>query len=179
MAKAINYYDEMPIFFGENNEEPNYEKLIEDGVIEDGYYPTTIKEFKKLGYGFSSETIECHENDRTIYYTFDEKEKMILIETGKFTIKECFIIIDMINKQLNYSKAGDFVCFGNDDDENHRLFHEESTVFGMWWEDFYELYLSRMESDDKISRIYIFKEDYDTDDKRYFVKDRVIHIVLE
>lgn len=178
IADAINYYDKQFTFFKGDGEELDYDELFEKGMTEDDF-PWTIKEFKKLGYGFSKEEFECHENDRTIWFTFDNNDNMISIESQNFTIKECFTVVNMVRKHLECNRGKElFVAFGNFSDDNHSLYHGESTAFDMWIEDFHKLYVSRLEGENKLSKIVLLIEDYQTDDERYYTKDRVIHIVL-
>lgn len=178
LVECINYYDEMPIFIKRNGDVLTDEDLINLGLTEDDY-PFDIKEFKKLGLGFSGVTYDCQEGDRIITYNFDKNNNMVVIESDSFTIKECFIIIDMIRKQLQAVGSGDFISFGNDEEDTHILYHEESTAYGVWWEDFYNLFMSRTHGENKMKKIFIFTEDYQTDEEGWYTKDRVIHIVLE
>lgn len=179
IAKAINYYDEQFTFYKEDGNELNYDELFERGMSEDDF-PWTIEDFKKLGYGFSKEVFECNDNDeRIVHYTFDDTDDSITIESNNFSIKECFIIIDIIKKHLKTNIGRElFVSFGNNKDKTHTLYHGESTAYGMWWEDFHNLFVKRMKDKNKLSEIQIFISDYQTDDERYYTKDRVINIVL-
>lgn len=179
IAKAINYYDEQFTFYKADGKELDYDELFERGMSEDDF-PWTIEQFKNLGYGFSREEFECNDNnDRMVYYTFDDKDDSITIESDDFSIKECFIIVDIIKKHLQTNIGKElFVSFGNAEDDTHTLFHGESTAYGMWWEDFYKLYTSRLNGKNKLSKVYICIEDYQTDEEGWHTKDRVIHIVL-
>ena len=179
IAKAINYYDEQFTFFKTDGKELDCEELFERGMNEDDF-PWSIEQFKKLGYGFSKEEFECNDNnDRMVYYTFDDEDDSITISSDNFSIKECFIILDIIKKHLQTNIGRElFVSFGNAEDDTHTLFHGESTAYGMWWEDFYKLYISRLNGENKLSKVYICIEDYQTDEEGWSTKDRVVHIVL-
>lgn len=179
LIDSINYYDTFPTFRKGNGEVLTFEELPDLGLPEDEY-PFDVKEFKKLKLGFSGVEYECHENDRMITYDFDKKNHMVVIETEEFTIKECFIIIDMIRRQLEATGAGDFIAFGNFDDEVLTQYHEEGTAFGMWWKEFYELFMERVNSNNqKLHKVYILTDDYQTEEEGWSTKDRVICIVLE
>lgn len=180
MAIAINYYDfEMSFYKGDGNELDLVEDIFAKGLCEDDY-PFTIEDFEKMGYGFSKAVYKCNDGDNSndVTYVLDDTNDCITIQSDNFTMKECFIIIDMINRQLVSEKRGLFVSFGNDLDDTHVLFPEESTAFGRWWNDFIKLYQSRLKKNNKLSKILIFKADYETDDNRIYTKDRVIHIIL-
>lgn len=182
MATAVRYYDTLPTFFkGDGNVLDFEEDILAKGLSEDDY-PLYIEDFKKMGYGFSKEIIECTELGRHIYYTLDDIEDEIIIETENFTMKECFTIIDMVNRQLASEEAGSFVSFGNNSDDMHALYYEESTYFGEWWNDFIKLFQDRLKRKNqltnKLKRVVILRDDYQTEDKDYRTKDRVIHIVL-
>lgn len=182
MALAVNYYDVQSTFYkGDGNELDFDEDILAKGLSEDDF-PFTIDDFKKMGHGFDKAVLECDDDNRNVFYTFDNTNDEIVIETEEFTMKECFIIIDMINRQLFSEKAGSFVSFGDASEDTHVLFHEESTIFGMWWNDFIKLFQDRLKRKNqlvnKLTRVVILREDYQTDDERYYTKDRVIHIVL-
>ena len=178
MALAATYYDVQPSFFKGDGKELDFdEDIFAKGLSEDDY-PFTIGEFEKMGYGFSKAVYECEEEQRKVIYEFNNNNDFISIESDDLTMKECFIIIDMINRQLLSEKAGLFVCFGNDEDDTHALYLEESSVFGMWWNNFIKMYQKRLKKRDRLSKVLIFREDYETDDERFYTKDRVVHIVL-
>lgn len=182
IAKAINYYDYQYAFYKGDGSINDFDEYFERGIDEDDF-PKTVADFKKLGYGFSKEIFECNDNDkRIVNITFDNEEDLVIIESDKFTIKECFIVVDMVIKHLRAPenlKRELFVAFGNDKDETHVLYHGESTAFGMWWESFHDLFVKRMKGKNKMKRIYLSIEDYQTSDAKYYTKDRVIHITLE
>ena len=182
LSTAVNYYDVQSTFYkGDGNELDFEEDILAKGLSEDDF-PFTIDDFKKMGLGFDKTVLECSDGENDVHYTFDNTNDEITIETDEFTMKECFIIIDMINKQLMSEKAGSFVSFGDASEDTHVLFHEESTIFGMWLNDFIKLFQNRLKKKNKLTnkltKVIIFREDYKTDDKRYHTKDRVIHIVL-
>lgn len=179
LVDCINYYDEMPIYLKGDGKPLEDEDLYNLGLTEDDY-PFDIKEFKKLKLGFSDVIYECHEDGRTVYYDFDNENKMIVIESEEFTIKECFIVLDIVRKHLELNSGRElFVSFGNEEDETHTLYHGESTAFGMWWKDFHDLFVSRLNDENKLKKIYIETHDYQTDDARFYTKDRVINVSLE
>lgn len=177
MADAINYLEVQKTFYKGNGNELTFDDLLKLGKNEEDY-PFTIREFKKLGYALSRVDFQCYDNNNDITYILDNKDKTIVIDCNNFTLKECFIIINMIMKHLDNIGPGQFISFGNANDKTHSLFHEEATAYGMWWEDFHNIYVNRLKSKNKLSQIQIFTEDYQTDDKRYYTKDRVIKIVL-
>lgn len=179
IAKAINYYDEQFTFYKSDGKELDYDELFERGMSEDDF-PWSIEDFKKLGYGFSKEVFECNDNNgRMVYYTLDDINDTITIKSDKFTIKECFIVVDIIKKHLQTNSGRElFVSFGNIDNETHTLYHGEATTYGMWWEDFHKLFTDKMNDNKKLSKIQIFIEDYQTEEEGWYTKDRVIHIVL-
>lgn len=179
LIDSINYYDTFPTFRKGNGEVLTFEELPDLGLSEEEY-PFDVKEFKKLKLGFSGVEYECHEDDRMITYDFDKKNNMVVIETAEFTIKECFIIIDMIRRHLEATGAGEFIAFGNFEDETQTLYHEEGTIYGMWWKDFYDLFMERINSNNnKLHRIFILTDDYQTEEEGWSTKDRVISITLE
>ena len=178
MANAINYEDVQTTFFDGYEKEFGIEDLEKLGKNEDEF-PFSIEEFKKLDCGFSKAIFECSDFGKNkTFYCVDEKNGTITIDAEKFTIKEFIIIIDMISRHLVYSNTEDFVSFGDVDKDKHVLYHGESSVFGCWWEDFYKVYMKKLKSKEKINRVQIFTSDYETDDERMYVKDRVINIVL-
>lgn len=178
MADAINYFDTSHSFFKNDGTILDENELFAKGLTEDEF-PWTLKEFRKLGYKSGRQELYVYDDpDNVAVYTLDDNDKSITIDCENFTIKECFIVVDMIRRHFEAVGAGQFVSFGNNKDETHTLFHEESSVMGGWWKDFHDLYVSRMDSDDKIKQIQILTEDYQTDDEKYYTKDRVIHIVL-
>lgn len=177
MAEAINYWDTQKTFFKSDGNELTIDDLLAKGMNEDDY-PWDIKEFKKLGYGFSKVDYYCVEDDKDVLYTFFNVDKSVVVTSKKFSLKEFMIIVDMIRRHLDSIGAGQFISFGRDNEETHTLYHEEGTVFGAWWEEFYKVYVEWLNDEDKESQIEIFTEDYQTDDERYYTKDRVIKIVL-
>lgn len=179
MAEAINYYDSFPTFYKKNGEALTDEDLVTKDLCPEDYWPLTIKDFKKLGFGFSHVIYDCQNGDNNVLYVLDNESKSITIEAEKFTIKEFYIIVDMINRHLKASKGEQFVAFGNDNDDKYLLFHGEATIFDEWIEDFYKLYNDRLNSVYILKNIHIYTDDYNTDDERYYTKDRVIKIVLE
>lgn len=180
IARAINYYNTQFTFYKGDGEELDYDELFMRGMTEDDF-PWTIEEFKKLGYGFSREVFECDDNDdREVKFEFDDEHDLITISSDNFSIKECFITLDIIKTHFQVNKDRElFVSFGNIEDETHTLYHGESTAYGMWWEDFYSLFISKMNGENKMKKIYILVEDYQTDEEGWYTKDRVIHIVLD
>lgn len=179
IEESINYFDRDFKFFKGNGEEFDFNELFEKGLITEDEYPIDIRGFKKLGLGFSSEIIRCYDDpDRPVFYKLDGKDKSITIDCDNFSIKECFIAMDIVKKHLETIGAGQFVSFGNSTDDIHTLYHEEGTVYGVWWEEFYKLFVKRLKGKNKLSEIQIFTNDYQTDDERYYTKDRVINIVL-
>lgn len=182
MAEAINYYDVQPTFYKKDGNELTEDDLLSKGLTPEESYPFTIKDFKKLGFGFSHTIFDCSDewsDKNRVIYLFDNKDKSITIESDNFTVKECFIIIDLIRRHFDSIGAGQFVAFGNDNDEIHTLFHEESSVYGMWWKEFYDLFMDRINGIYKLKCVHIYNDDYETTDERYQTKDRVIRIVLE
>lgn len=179
MAEAINYYDVQTAFYKKNGKILSDKDLLSKGLDIENDWPFNFKEFKKLGFGVSHVIYDCEEGKRNVLYLFDYKTNTITIESDKFTIKEFLIIIDMIRRHFDCVGAGQFIAFGNDNDETHTLFHEEGSVFGVWWEDFYNFYMDRINGIYTLKRIHIQTDDYETDDKRFQTKDRVIRIVFE
>lgn len=179
MAEAINYYEAFPTFYKKGGNVLTEEDLESKDLCPEDNWPFTIKDFKKLGFGFSHVIYDCQDGDNNVLYVLDNETKTITIEADKFTIKEFFIIVDMINRHLMASKSEQFVAFGNDNDEKHTLFHGEATAFGMWWEDFYNFFMDRINGIYQLKRIHIETDDYKTEDKKYYTKDRVIRIVFE
>lgn len=179
MAEAINYYEAFPTFYKKDGEALTEEDLTSKDLCPEDNWPFTIKDFKKLGFGFSHVIYDCQDGDNNVLYVLDNKTKTITIEADKFTIKEFFIIVDMINRHLMASKGEQFVAFGNDNDDKHTLFHGEATAYGMWWESFYNFYMDRVNGIYQLKRIHIQNDDYETDNEKYYTKDRVIRIVLE
>ena len=182
MADAINYFDVQPTFYKKDGKELTEEDLVSKGLTPEEDWPFDIKQFKKLGFGFSHAIFDCSDEwsdkNRTVYLINNEN-KSISIESDNFTIKEFFIIVDMINRHLNSSGAGQFVAFGNDNDETHTLFHEDATAFGLWWESLYKFYTDRINGIYKLKSIHIHTDDYETDIKGFSTKDRIIRIVFE
>lgn len=179
IEESINYFDKDFKFFKGNGEEFDFEESLEKGLITEDEFPIDIKSFRKLGYGFSKAIIKCYDDpDRPVFYELDGKDKSITIDCDNFSIKECFVVMDIIKKHLEIIGAGQFVSFGNSTDATHTLYHEEGTVFGVWWEKFFKLFVKRLRGKNKLSQIQIFTNDYQTDDERYYTKDRVINIVL-
>lgn len=177
MAEAINYYYVQKSFYKKNGDELSIDDLLAKDMDEDDF-PWNIKDFKKLGYGFSKAEFYCNEDNKDILYSFSNDEKSIIIDSENFSLKEFIIIVDMIKRHLEAIGAGQFISFGRANEDTHTLYHEEGTVFGLWWEEFYRVYKEWLDDDTKQSQIQIFTDDYQTDDERYYTKDRVIHIVL-
>lgn len=183
MAEAINYGDVQPTFYKKDGEHLTEEDLLSKNLCPDDDWPFYIKDFKRLKLGFSHVIYDCSDDfmddKKSVLYLFDNKEKSITIETDTFTIKEFITIINMIDKHLKFSKSEQFIAFGNDNDETHKLFHGESTADGMWWKDFYDLYIDRINGLYKLKRIHIQTEDYQNEEEGWYNKNRVIRIILE
>ena len=179
MAEAINYYEAFPTFYKKDGKILTEEDLKSKDLCPEDNWPFTIKDLKKLGFGCSHIIYDCKNGDNNVLYVLDDKSKSITIEADKFTIKEFFIIVDMINRHLMASKAEQFVAFGNSNDEKFLLFHGEATAYGEWWGAFYKVYNDRINGLNMLNNIHIFTDDYQTDEEGWATKDRVINIVLE
>lgn len=150
LSKELNYYDVQFDFYKGDRTILNYDELFERGMYEDDF-PWTIDEFKKLGYGFSKAVYECSDKERMVYYEFNELENHIIIKSDNFTIKEFIIIVNMIQAQ----QCGKWlyqVGIGNSNEDTYTKYGQETTSFGMWWEDFYNMYMDNLKKDiiDKI-----------------------------
>ena len=93
MAEAINYYDVQNSFYKKNGDELSIDDLLAKGMDEDDF-PWNIKDFKKLGYGFSKAEFYCTEDNKEILYSFSNDEKSIIIDSENFSLKEFIIIVD-------------------------------------------------------------------------------------
>lgn len=183
LTNVVNYYDVQTEYLvdGENGERTNFnfDECLEKGIDEDEF-PKTFRDFKKYGKPLKEKVLWGFDSDNVnATYFFDDELNMISIISDNFTMKECFIIIDLIKEHLKNVGPGQFVSYGNDDDKTHTLWHEEATVFGLWWNAFIKFYSNKLDDENQsFSQIQIFTEDYETDDERYYTKDRVIKIVF-
>lgn len=181
LVGVVNYYDTSIDYLvrDENGEltEFNFDECFENGLEEDAF-PETFKDFKKYGKPLMQKVVWAADSeDVNATYFFDNEFNDITIFSDNFTMKECITIINLINEHLRYAGAGQFVSYGIEDGEG-TLWHEEATAFGCWWNAFIEYYQQRLNDDEKLTRIEIFTSDYQTDDERYYTKDRVINIVF-
>ena len=186
LESVINYQEviqEDYLVEDENGELINFDfDTLFERDIDENDFPTTFEGFKKLGIPLKKKVIwVSNMGDAPVAYFLDKENNEITIKTDNFTIKEFITIIDLVRKHLEINRFKElFVAFGNEQEENHTLFHGESTAFGYWYKDFFELFMSRVNSKEKpFESVTLMIHDYETDDDRFYTKDRVIHINLE
>lgn len=184
LEKELNYYNvtEEYLVEGENGELENFnfDTLFDRGIDEDDF-PTTFEGFKKLHIPLKEKVIWASDFDNNVVtYFFNKEFNEINIRADNFTIKEFITIFKLVRKHLEINKGKElFVSFGNDSEETHTLYHGESTAFDCWVKDFYDLFMSRINGENKLESVTLCIHDYETEDKDFYTKDRVIHIVLE
>lgn len=182
LINVINYCDVHTDYLINNGgEEPirfDFNDCVEKGLNE-SEFPKTFKDFKRYGRPLSEKVLWAYDSDEVnATYFFDDVYKSITIMSDNFTMKECITIINLIGEHLKNVGAGQFISYGMDKDDEHILWHEESTAFGNWWNDFIDFYMDKLKSHSKFSTIEIFTDDYQTDKEGMAVKDRVINILF-
>lgn len=184
LEESINYFSKEPLFWVDGDQKLTLEKIEADGHDEDEY-PFDIKDVKKLGYKAEYEILECSdvygEDPKMVVYHFNLLDDEIMIESDDFSIKECFNIIALIQKQIDCEGGGSFITFMNSNDDESTIYHEDATICGMWWEDFHKLFEERLASENKLKNIRIFRADAKAPEEKYqkFYNKRLICIELE
>lgn len=183
LTDVVNYFDIQTEYLvdGENGElkKFNFDECSAKGLDEDAF-PETFRDFKKYGTPLREKVLWAYDSDENkATYFFDDSDKSITIFSDNFTMKECFTIIELVKEHLKNVGPGQFVAYGMEDDEEHTLWHEEATAFGLWINPFIEFYTNQLNSNEKFTSVSIFTGDYETDDIRFQTKDRVIEIVFD
>lgn len=161
LMDELSYYDIQKDFLVMGNDTLvsfDFDKLFELGLNEDEF-PNNFSQFKKLHIKIDEIVAHCSDNNGDdIAYFFDPSSNAITVMSDTWTIKEALTIINLVMKQQMLDKNLCYeVIFGHTSDNEHFTHYaQESTVFGMWWNDFVRLYQEKI---DDISCIDIILED--------------------
>ena len=143
---------------GDELESFDFDKLFELGIDEDEF-PDNFAQFRKIHIKIDEIVAHCSDNnDDVIMYFFNPSSNEITVMSDTWTIKEALTVINIVMKQQMLDKGLCYeVIFGHTSDNEHFTHYaQESTVFGMWWNDFIKLYQEKI---DDISSIDIILED--------------------
>ena len=155
LMDVINYYDVQRDFItvGEDGKLNSFDfrTFDEMGVDEDNY-PYNFKEFLKHNIKLDKIVLCAEDHAEPMFYWFEDDEGFIAIDGEKFTMKEALTIINLVMEHQRLNKRWCHnVTFGKNGEER-TVYAQESTAFGLWWNDFLEFY---QENVDNIDMIYI------------------------
>ncbi len=149
LVNVINYYDVQKDFLvlsEDELEEFDFDTLYEKGMDEDDF-PDSFGEFEELGIDIDEIVVWGTDNGRPpVSYFLDKDGDMISILTDEFTMKEAITVIGLVmeHQRLNIGWCHN-VSIRRNTDENVTVYAQESTAFGLWWNDFMKLYGDNME----------------------------------
>lgn len=153
---VLTYYDIQREFLYLNEEHDklesciDYDELMVRGVSEDEF-PNNFRDCKKLGIDAEQIVFHCSDDD-VVDYFFNQMGMSINVVTDNFTNKEALTVINLVMKQMVLDKKWCYqVTFGYDGEtDNFTRYSQESTAFGLWWNDFLDLFDKRKQDIERI-----------------------------
>lgn len=155
LMSVLDYYDIQKDFLtrGEDGLESfNFDNLFEIGLDENDF-PDNFAQFKKLNIDLDKIVVHCQDIDENeVSYLFEPNINSIAIFSDTWTMKEAITIINLVmQQQLLDKKLCYEVIIGHTSDEEHFTHYaQETTAFGMWWNDFIKLYQEKIDDIDFI-----------------------------
>lgn len=159
LVDVLNYYDVQRDFLVLKDgcfESVNFDDLLANNIPEDEL-PYDYKDFKKYGIKLDGIGVWCNDSGELITYLFDSKVGYISVQADKFTMKEAITVINLVMEWQRLNKRYCHkVGIARNIDEEITVYAQESTAFGLWWNDFIELFQKNI---DDIETIDIYLED--------------------
>lgn len=154
LRNVLSYYDVQESYKSINNVDINFD---EEEYEEFSTYPVPYNELAAKHSSINEIFCDCSDDfpeEKHMGYWFDIHENNIMISGNKFSMKEAIIIINMVMEQQRADIGHCYeVTFGDIDEDDGVLYHQEATAFGLWWDDFIKYYQDKM---NKIESIGIF-----------------------
>ena len=161
LVDVLNYYDVQRDFLVLKDghfESVNFDDLLANNIPENEL-PYDYKDFKKYGIKLDGIGAWCNDSGEVITYLFDGKGGDISVHADdKFTMKEAITIINLVMEWQRLNKRYCHkVGIGRNIDEEITVYGQDSTAYGLWWNDFIELFQKNIDDIETIN-IYYFED---------------------